>query len=368
MEEKGLTWLEAFYDLIYAAAISETMSLLIYEEEGLIPLENLLKFVLIFIPIWWAWVGQSLFINRFGKDSVSQRLFMIIQMAFVILMTASLSVHFDRYYAPFLIGYLGIRLLVAVQHLWVKKRNNIKDTDAAKYLGYGFLVGIVVSLASIFFDFWMRYFVLYLGIFIDMLIPVFGRKFLFKTPIDTSHLLERFGLFTIILFGESIISIIADLHLEKGEWTAIAFALVSFVIIISLWWQYFDNLEQKIDKNMQSTGQSIIYGHLFIYMSLSIIASAIQLVFLHDIRYWFVVLLVFLATGIYFLSTTLVFQKYKFKEHRLNKNHLSIFLGILAIFITLDILMMVPEIIIFIQAAIFFAIYAWATTRSKQQT
>src|SRR5699024_5374602 len=160
-----------------------------------------------------------------------------------------------------------------------------------------------------------------------------------------------------ILFGESIISIIADLHLEKGEWTAIAFALVSFVIIISLWWQYFDNLEQKIDKNMQSTGQSIIYGHLFIYISLSIIASAIQLV----------VLLVFLATGIYFLSTTLVFQKYKFKEHRLNKNHLSIFLGILAIFITLDILMMVPEIIIFIQAAIFFAIYAWATTRSKQQ-
>src|SRR5699024_8108556 len=161
MEKEGLTWIEAFYDLIYAAAISETMSLLIYEEEGLIPLENLLKFVLIFIPIWWAWVGQSLFINRFGKDSVSQRLFMIIQMAFVILMTASLSVHFDRYYAPFLIGYLGIRLLVAVQHLWVKKRNNIKDTDAAKYLGYGFLVGIVGSLVSIFFDSWIGYIILF---------------------------------------------------------------------------------------------------------------------------------------------------------------------------------------------------------------
>src|SRR5699024_11326474 len=104
MEEKGLTWLEAFYDLIYAAAISETMSLLIYEEEGLIPLENLLKFVLIFIPIWWAWVGQSLFINRFGKDSVYQRLFMIILIAFVILLSDSLFVYVDRYYILFLIG------------------------------------------------------------------------------------------------------------------------------------------------------------------------------------------------------------------------------------------------------------------------
>lgn len=36
-----------------------------------------------------------------------------------------------------------------------------------------------------------------------------GRKCLEKVPTNTAHLLERFGLFFIILFGEALISTLA---------------------------------------------------------------------------------------------------------------------------------------------------------------
>ncbi|WP_282459289.1 low temperature requirement protein A [Bacillus cereus] len=131
-------------------------------EHGIIPFEYLLKFVLIFIPIWWAWVGQSLYVNRFGKDCVAQRWFMIIQMLFIILMTASLSVNFDQYYVPFLIGYVGIRFLLLCNIYGLVKQENGSRKKVATYLGY-FLLGIAVSLCSIFLVSWVRYLILYMG-------------------------------------------------------------------------------------------------------------------------------------------------------------------------------------------------------------
>ncbi|MGO4276325.1 low temperature requirement protein A, partial [Paenibacillus sp. TAF58] len=89
--EKKVTWLELFYDLLFVAAVSTASHVLLHVENGSIPVEYLAKFVLIFIPIWWAWVGQSLFVNRFGRDILSHRIFLILQLFFVLIMTASLS-------------------------------------------------------------------------------------------------------------------------------------------------------------------------------------------------------------------------------------------------------------------------------------
>lgn len=362
MGESSFTWLESFYDLIYSSAIAQATSLLLYEEYGLIPMEYMFKFILIFIPIWWAWVGQTLFVNRYGKDSLRQRLFMFIQMIFVLIMTASLSVHFDQYYIPFLIGYLGIRFITSIQHFWIKAKEGGERRKTANFLGYGFLIGLSISLCSLFFDSWVRYLVLYIGIVFDILIPIFGRKYLFMVPTDMDHLLNRFGLFTIILFGQSIVSIIADLHVEQGNWRAISFALISFTIIFSMWWQYFGNLENHVDRNIKSTGQGIIYGHLFIYIALSVMAASIQLAFSYHMQYWFMLIIVFIATLIYFLSTTFVFHKYRFVHQRLKARHYLLFLAILIIFLSFDAIFKLDEVFIFLQFAIFFLIYARVTT------
>ncbi|MDP5276327.1 low temperature requirement protein A [Chengkuizengella axinellae] len=363
MHEKRVTWLELFYDLVFVVAIATATHVLLHVEEGVIHAEYLLKFVLMMIPIWGAWAGQTLFINRFGEDLIHQRVFMIIQMFFTLIMISSLSVDFDEYYYSFLFGYLGLRIITVSQYFVARKREEGDRKKVAQYLGTSFWIGLMISALSIFFDSWVRYLIFYLGIFVDIALPIFGRKYLIKHPINIAHLLERFGLFTIILFGESIVSALSILDPKDGDLYSISFSAVSFIVIISMWWQYFDNLEKKVDKTLKTAGQAIIFGHLLIFTSLSMVAVSLQLLYLYEVNYYFMVFFVFVSVVLYFLATTLVFHQYRHVNHRLKIHHLGLFVGILSLFFIIDLILIVPNILIVVQLAIFFIIYAYVTTR-----
>ncbi|MEM5013118.1 low temperature requirement protein A [Niallia taxi] len=362
MFEKKVTWLELFYDLLFVASVAVATHVLIHVEDGHIHTEYLFKFVLIFVPIWWAWVGQTMFVNRFGQDLFHQRLFLILQMFFALVMTSSLNVDFDPYYLTFLIGYIGLRTVTAIQYLVVQRIEEGARKEAARYLGKYFWIGIIISLFSLFFDSWIRYFILYLGILIDIIVPMLGRKYLVKVPTNTAHLLERFGLFTTILFGESLVSTLAVIQPTQGDWHSIGFAVISFVLIIAMWWQYFDNVEKKVDKSIQTAGQTIIYGHLFILMSLSAVAASIRLLVLHEVEYFFSLFFIFGSVLLYFFATTFVFHQYRHVHHRLKIYHLGIFLGILGVFFIFNLLVPVPSIVIVGEMTFFFIVYAKLTT------
>ncbi|WP_409289140.1 low temperature requirement protein A [Peribacillus sp. SCS-37] len=360
MLEKKVTWLELFYDLLFVAAVAAATHVLLHVEEGHIHFEYLLKFVLIFVPIWWAWVGQTMFVNRFGKDLLHQRLFLFLQMFFALIMTSSLSADFDPYYLSFLIGYIGLRAVTATRYLVVERFETGPRKKAAQFLGKYFWIGIMISLLSLMFDTWIRYVVLYLGIFVDILVPIFGRKYL--VPTNTAHLLERFGLFTIILLGEALVSTLAVIQPAKGDWYAIGFAVISFILIIAMWWQYFDNIEKKVDKTMQTTGQSIIYGHLFILMSLCMVAASIRLLFLQKFDYTFIITFSFISILLYFLSTTFVFHQFRHPAHRLKVHHFFGFAGILIFFYILNLMVTMPVTVVLGEWALFFTYYAKITT------
>lgn len=362
MVEKKVTWLELFYDLLFAAAVSKASHVLLHVEDGSIPIESLTKFVLIMVPIWWAWVGQSVFVNRFGQDSFLHRVYLIIQLFFVLIMTASLSEDFDRYYVSFFIGYVGLRAMTAIQYLSVHQKETAHRKITARYLGTRFWIGLSISCFSLLFDSWVRYAVLYAGIAVDIMLPLIGRRHLIKTPTNTPHLLERFSLFTLILLGESVISILAVLQVNYWTWKSVLFALLTFVVIIAIWWQYFDNLEKKVNKSIQNAGQIIIYGHLFIYISLCMLAASIQQLFLAKLNYSFLLGFTFATILLYFSSTSLVFHIYRHKHQRLRLYHLALFLGLLGCFVLVDSLIVVSNIVIIGQVMVFFLFYATFTT------
>jgi low temperature requirement protein LtrA len=362
MIEKKVTWLELFYDLLFVAAVSKSNHVLLHADHGTISVEYLTKFVLIFIPIWWGWVGQTLFNNRFGQDIVTHRMFMILQLFFVLIMTASLSVNFDQYYIPFLVGYIGSRALTAIQYLTVHKAKGTHQQMTAQYLGTRFWIGILISSCSLFFDSWIRYAVLYAGIAIDIMLPLIGRRYLVKTPTHTHHLLERFALFTLILLGESVISILAVLQSSNLTLPSILFASFTFILVIAMWWQYFDNIERKMSKEIQTAGQTIIYGHLFIYLSMSSIAASIQLLFREQLNYSFMLGFIFGSVLLYFFTTSLVFHRYRHEHLRLRPYHLAILLGILGFFLALDLVFYVPNYAIIGEMMVFFIVYAKLTT------
>lgn len=107
---KKVTWLELFYDLIYVVAIAATTHVLAHAHHGAVSWDSIYKYVLIFVPIWWAWVGFTMFVNRYGEDHTTQRIVYFIQMIFVIVLTVSINTDFEKYFLAFMLSYVGIRL------------------------------------------------------------------------------------------------------------------------------------------------------------------------------------------------------------------------------------------------------------------
>ena len=59
-EHRRATWLELFYDLVFVVAVSQVSDNLYAD----VSVAGFFKFVFLFIPIWWAWIGTTFYANR----------------------------------------------------------------------------------------------------------------------------------------------------------------------------------------------------------------------------------------------------------------------------------------------------------------
>jgi low temperature requirement protein LtrA len=271
------TWLELFYDLVFVVAIAKAVHALGHAHDGHIPAEYYAKYVLMMVPLWWAWTGHTLFSNRFNTDDTLQRLMTFAQMACAISLAVFIDPNFDEHYHGFLFSYAAFRGLLVLMY-WrstftAKAKTNV---DVARYLANGFTAGVLVSLSSLLFDGVLKYVVLYAGIGVDILVTVIGRDRLKRAPVQGHHMPERFGLLTIILLGESVASLVSSLDGVGVSSQAISAVFAGFVWTGAIWWIYFENLEGRIYGRSLGTGQATIYWHLLIYIFLGGIANTIR--------------------------------------------------------------------------------------------
>jgi len=81
------TWLELFFDLVFVAVIGVVTHDLAHTHGGHIGLEQLLRFPLVFIPVWWIWMSHTLYANRFDKDNREHKLFSLSVMGILVIMS-----------------------------------------------------------------------------------------------------------------------------------------------------------------------------------------------------------------------------------------------------------------------------------------
>jgi low temperature requirement protein LtrA len=70
-----VTWLELFYDLVYVATIVQLGNKL----SDNLSLEGFFGFILLFVPIWWVWMGMTFYANRFVADDLPHHLLVFAQ-------------------------------------------------------------------------------------------------------------------------------------------------------------------------------------------------------------------------------------------------------------------------------------------------
>ncbi|TFW28417.1 low temperature requirement protein A [Duganella callida] len=269
------TWLELFFDLIFVVTISDVTHILSHTQEGHLAPLQFWKFILIFIPLWWVWVSHTLYSNRFDADDRKHRLATLCIMFLLVIISGLIDRRFLESFDAIVVCYAISKYIIAMMY-FVSQYRHQDSHKLTMAVGCVVVAGATISLTAILFPAPQRYIVFYLGIAFDLLaFMCFLPARLKAIPVHTKHLIERVGLLTIIMLGESVSSLSAGL--ANFSWTVetLLTAVTGFVMISSIWWVYFDSFHM-LTRQKLTTGNSVLYSHLFVFIGLSILASLIR--------------------------------------------------------------------------------------------
>jgi low temperature requirement protein LtrA len=273
---RRVSWLELFFDLVFVAAVAQVAAPLALEFSA----TEIARFSLLFLLIWWAWLGQTIFATRFGTDDRLERLLTFLQICAAAAMAVNSQGALDsRESAGFAAAYGVMRLLLAAQYA------RVREMDAA-VLTRRYLAGCALSAAlwlvsSLLpphgrFVFWALAFV------VDGLTPVVAEMHGTRVPPHAEHLPERFGLFTIILLGEAMASVMRGMQ-QHDTWPPAAALSVAagLAFVFQVWWWYFHAIGAAAPQRIRSRRQvrrllAWSYAHVPLYLGLVVLGVGFE--------------------------------------------------------------------------------------------
>lgn len=280
-DEPGRTasTLELFFDLVFVVAVSIAAGALHHDlTEGHIA-HGLTSYAVVFFGIWWAWMNFTWFATSFDTDDWLYRLVTIVQMAGVLVLAAGVEPAFtDRNFTVLVLGYVVMRVAMIAQ--WLRASRSAGSAQRATR-AYAFGISIVQVL-------WLAWLALpesfatpgsIVLIAAELAVPVVAENRGGATPWHPHHITERYGLFTLILLGESLLgsanAIIEALHDDQAVVPLIGISILALVVTAALWWIYFWPPHHEA---IGSIGRSLRYGytHYFVFAAAGAFSAGIE--------------------------------------------------------------------------------------------
>ena len=263
--ERTATWLELFFDLIFVVAIAQ----LAHNFSGDFNFMGLAKLAVLFVPVWWCWIGATFYDTRFDNDGLVDRLITLMQMAIAASMAANLHHALDSSSVPFALSYIAFRAVLICQYLHAGYHVP-QARHLTNWYGVGFTISLTFWLVSVFVPLPWRFVLWGIGLIIDFGTPLTAGQRVKKVPPNMAHTTERIGLFTIIVLGESIVAVVGGV--SDQEWTpmSIAIALLGLSIAFSFWWMYFDTVDESPLHGMKTGKMKIALTWLYSHLPLAI--------------------------------------------------------------------------------------------------
>jgi low temperature requirement protein LtrA len=275
-EERHATWMELFYDLLFVAVVAQLSLQLSHD----LSLFGILRFVLLFIPVWWAWIGQAFYATRFDTDDLGHRLFIIAQMFVVAAMAVTVHQGLSQGSAGFALSYAVVRFILVGEYIGADVFVPAARKIIRRYeIGFGSAAAI--WLVSVFFPPPYRFILWGIGMLVDFGTPLTAGKLHAQVAPHAIHLPERFGLFTLIVLGESITGVVSGLTQQQWSPTSALTAMLGLSLAFSLWWVYFDNIDAAPIRAARTGGhiwvyQTWLYAHLPMVIGLTTAAVGVE--------------------------------------------------------------------------------------------
>jgi low temperature requirement protein LtrA len=218
---------------------------------------RLIEFGIVFSMIWLAWVNGSLYLELHGRDDGRTRSYVFVQIGILALLavfTASAGTSDGAWFSIVYAAFLAV-----MTWLW----QSVRGQDAPEFMDITrkYVLVMLMSTVAIFataflppdlrLAAWALYAALFMGFFGALgFTQMFGRG-----VVPTHSMVERFGLFTIIVLGEVVIGVVAGLSSSEHDALTIATGMIALGIGLGFWWVYFDIVGGRLPRN---TSRSIV--------------------------------------------------------------------------------------------------------------
>jgi low temperature requirement protein LtrA len=271
--------LELFFDLVFVVAVSFSSQELHHMEADGHAGAGVLGYLMVFFAIWWAWMNFTWFATSFATDDWLYRSMTIVQMAGVLILAAGAAPAMAEHdFTLVTIGYVIMRLALVGQWLRAAANNPALRGTALRYAAA--ITGVQIL--------WVVRLLLpetagFIGFFvlagIEIAIPIWAES---KRPTqwNPGHIAERYGLFTLILLGESILAsanavveaIDADHHITE----LLIVSAAGLVIAAGMWWVYF---AREHDDHIDGLRSSLTFGyfHYVIFAAAGAFSAGIEI-------------------------------------------------------------------------------------------
>jgi low temperature requirement protein LtrA len=237
--ERPTSWLEFFFDLVFVVAIDQLARRLQHGVTG----HGTLLYLALYGPIWWAWVGFVFYTDRFGTDDLSDRFMTLLQIgAALVIAAAAMQATSDRAGA-FAIAYGAFRLILAARYAMAAHYVREARRECTRQ-SIGFAIAASIWIASAAVPAPWRFWMWGVGFGIDLLTPFVSPRMHKIVPPDPHHIEERFGTFINISLGEGFIGLVEAMRDQAWSGALLTTAALSLLIGFSIWWGFFDTLDQ----------------------------------------------------------------------------------------------------------------------------
>ena len=275
IHDRAVGFLELYYDLVYVAVIIQLAHRLAHE----LTVQGLAQYTVVFAMVFIAWVNGSLYLELHGGDDGRTRTIVFLQIALLALLAVFIGDARGDTGQEFAIVYGAFLALSA--WLWHDARGEDATglPDSVRPLAaYISLLGLSAALfvATSFLPAGLRF----VAWAVLVLVWVGGVWLSGRSPgglqrviVPTEALVERFGLFVIIVLGEVFFGVVNGLVATPRDALTVGTGMVALALGFAFGWIYFDLIGRRLPRHDGPALARWMLGHLPFALAISVIGA-----------------------------------------------------------------------------------------------
>ena len=282
VEDRTVSFLELFHDLVYVVVIAAAASTVAHD----ITPRSVAEFGVVFGLIWLAWINGTFLHDLHGRNDVRTRFYTFAQMLLIVLLAVYVGDAAGGGGQGFALVYSAYLALLTWLWYTVRRRDDERFMDITRQWLIAMVVSFAVVLGSTLLApewrmvVWALLVVMWLAtmIWLGSSTEMLEEEGMLSS---SDSLIERFGLFVIIVLGEVVVGVVDGLSNAERDAETIATGVFALIIGFGLWWNYFDLTARRLPRADPGGAPIWLTAHFPLTLSIAVAGAAMVSVIEH---------------------------------------------------------------------------------------